>query len=215
MNEKPWRNKCMHDYSIERHPKEKILFSLAMLSILCAPVLKSFADQLLSYLEVGKWWGSAPAIAVPVFSLFIGFYSLFNHFFWRIKFFRKLLVVPDLNGTWQCKGHTVLKNSEPADIDWKAEIVITQTWSRILIYLKSSQSESKSISASISHEKGIGYRLLYQYNNKPKADEMELKDHTGAIELLFSEDILSAHGSYFTDKNRTTVGNMSLTREKR
>jgi hypothetical protein len=80
--------------------------------------------------------------------------------------------------------------------------------------LKTSQSESKSISASIFHESGVGYRLLYQYNNNPNADELDLNNHAGACELLFLENTTEASGSYFTDKNRTTVGTMSLKRKK-
>jgi len=122
--------------------------------------------------------------------------------------------VPDLNGKWICKGHTNLKNAEVVDYDWEATISITQSWSKILIHLKTKQSESKSISASIYHEYGVGYRVLYQYNNRPNADEMDLSNHSGAAELLFSEDTESAFGSYYTDRHRTTVGIMSLKREK-
>ena len=80
--------------------------------------------------------------------------------------------------------------------------------------MNTSQSESKSISASIYHEAGVGYRLLYQYNNKPNANELDLNNHSGSAELLFTEDTVSASGSYYTDRHRTTVGTMILEREK-
>lgn len=83
-----------------------------------------------------------------------------------------------------------------------------------MIHLKTSQSESKSISASIFHEEGVGYRLLYQYNNRPNANELDLNNHSGTSELLFSEDTLLADGSYYTDRHRTTVGKMILRREE-
>ena len=204
----------MHDYSIDRHPKEKVLFLLALIAIVTAPIVKGLAEYLVSLLEVSTSWSSAPVVAVPVFGLFAGLYFLFDKFLWKITWLRKLLLVPDLNGKWACTGRTNLKNGEPVNFDWNATVSITQSWSKILIHLKTSQSESKSISASIYHEAGVGYRLLYQYNNKPNADELDLSNHSGSAELLFSEGAESASGSYYTDRHRTTVGTMKLEREQ-
>lgn len=203
----------MHDYSIDKHPKEKILFFLALVSITAAPLIQDLADNIVTYLQVSTGWSSAPVVAVPVFAIFAGLYFLFNKHLWRIEGLRRILLVPDLNGTWACEGQTALKNGEPADYQWKAKITITQSWSKMLIHLKTSQSESKSISASIFHENGVGYRLLYQYNNNPNANELDLLNHSGSGELLFSEDTSTASGSYYTDRHRTTVGTMNLTKE--
>ena len=204
----------MHDYSIDKHPKEKVLFFLALVAITSAPIIKELAEYLVSLLEVSTGWSSAPIVAVPVFGLFAGLYFLFDKYLWKISWLRKVLLVPDLNGKWRCNGHTNLKNAEQVDYDWNATVSITQSWSKILIHLNTSQSESKSISASIYHEAGVGYRLLYQYNNKPNANELDLNNHSGSAELLFTEDTVSASGSYYTDRHRTTVGTMILEREK-
>ena len=204
----------MHDYSIDKHPKEKVLFFLALVAITSAPIIKELAEYLVSLLEVSTGWSSAPVVAVPVFGLFAGLYFLFDKYLWKISWLRKVLLVPDLNGKWRCNGHTNLKNAEQVDYDWNATVSITQSWSKILIHLNTSQSESKSISASIYHEAGVGYRLLYQYNNKPSANELDLNNHSGSAELLFTEDTVSASGSYYTDRHRTTVGTMILEREK-
>ena len=142
----------MHDYSIDRHPKEKVLFFLALIAIAAAPPIKELAEFLVLSLEANIGWSSAPVVAVPVFGLFAGLYFLFDKFLWKIPWLRKVLLVPDLNGKWVCKGHTNLKNAEVVDYDWDATISITQSWSKILIHLKTKQSESKSISASIYHE---------------------------------------------------------------
>lgn len=203
----------MHDYSIDKHPKEKILFFLALIAITTAPLLQDLADNFVSYLQVSTGWSSAPVVAIPVFAIFAGLYFLFNKYLWRIDRLRRILLVPDLNGTWVCQGQTTLKNGKPVNYEWNAIVTITQSWSKILIHLKTSQSESKSISASIFHEDGVGYRLLYQYNNNPNADELDLQNHSGSAELLFTEDTTVAEGSYYTDRHRTTVGTMKLTRE--
>ena len=204
----------MHDYSIDKHPKEKVLFFLALAAITSAPIIKELAEYLVSLFQVGTGWSSAPVVAVPVFGLFAGLYFWFDKYLWKIAWLRKVLLVPDLNGKWSCNGHTNLKNAEQVDYDWNATVSITQSWSKILIHLNTSQSESKSISASIYHEAGVGYRLLYQYNNKPNANELDLNNHSGSAELLFTEDTVSASGSYYTDRHRTTVGTMNLEREK-
>lgn len=204
----------MHDYSIDKHPKEKVLFFLALVAITSAPIIKELAEYLVSLLEVSTGWSSVPVVAVPVFGLFAGLYFLFDKYLWKISWLRKVLLVPDLNGKWRCNGHTNLKNAEQVDYDWNATVSITQSWSKMLIHLNTSQSESKSISASIYHEAGVGYRLLYQYNNKPNANELDLNNHSGSAELLFTEDTVSASGSYYTDRHRTTVGTMILEREK-
>lgn len=207
------KKRSMHDYSIDKHPKEKILFFLALIAITAAPLFQDLANRIVSYLQVSSGWSSAPVVAVPVFAIFAGLYFLFDKYLWRVKRLRKVLLVPDLNGIWTCEGKTTLKNGEQASFEWTSTITISQSWSKLLIHLQTSKSESKSISASIFHEEGIGYRLLYQYNNKPNADQLDLRNHSGSAELLFSENTSSASGSYYTDRHRTTVGIMNLIRE--
>lgn len=125
----------MHDYSIDKHPKEKVLFFLALVAITSAPIIKELAEYLVSLLEVSTGWSSAPVVAVPVFGLFAGLYFLFDKYLWKISWLRKVLLVPDLNGKWRCNGHTNLKNAEQVDYDWNATVSITQSWSKILIHL--------------------------------------------------------------------------------
>jgi hypothetical protein len=194
----------MHEYSIDKNPKSRILFYLALFSIGVATLIQWISDSV--FLEF------IPVLAIPTVSVYLGLYTVFNRYLWKNKFVRRFLLVPDLNGTWVCDGETCLKNGKQADFQWSATITINQSWSKILIRLKTPQSESKSISASIFHEEGVGYRLLYQYDNKPNADQQDLRNHSGSSELLFDESITSAEGAYFTDRHRTTVGTMKLKR---
>jgi hypothetical protein len=203
----------MHDYSIDRHPKEKILFVLAFAAISAAPLLNGLIDGVVTYLEVNTGWSSPPITAIPVFVLFVGIYMLFDRYFWKLRWFRKFLLVPDLNGRWACTGQTTLKNGVPATNDWSGEITITQSWSKILVHLKTDNSQSKSISASLFHEVGVGYTLLYQYNNDPTADQLDLGKHSGSAEVLFSEDCAIGIGNYFTDQHRRTVGTLKIRRK--
>jgi hypothetical protein len=200
----------MHDYSIDRHPKEYVLFLLAFAAISVAPALNRWISELAELLGAATGWTWGPVTAIPVFGLFSLLYMLFNKKLWKVEAFRKGLLVPDLNGTWTCSGTTILRNGERVNTPWQGEITITQSWSKLAIHLKTGQSSSQSVSASVSHEPGVGYRLLYQYSNRPKADQLDLSRHGGASELLFSENCRSAEGSYFTDQHRKTVGTMSL-----
>lgn len=204
----------MHDYSIDRHPKEKILFVLAFAAISAAPQLNDLIHRLVTYLEVNAGWSSPPVTAIPVFGLFIGIYVLFDRHLWKIRWLRKFLLVPDLNGKWLCSGQTTLKDGASVTYEWTGEMTITQSWSRILVHMNTGNSQSKSISGSLFHEVGVGYRFLYQYNNDPAADQLDLSKHSGSAEILFSEDCKKGAGHYFTDQHRRTVGTLSLQRKR-
>ena len=68
------------------------------------------------------------------------------------------------------------------------------------------------MSASIYHDQGVGYRLLYQYKNEPRVGEEELQIHTGSVEMDFDEVCRVGQGHYFTDSHRNTVGVMDVKR---
>lgn len=203
----------MHDYSIDNHPKEKILFGLAFIAITAAPILNDAVRAGLAAVEELSGIPAPPVTAIPVFGLFIGLYQLFNQKLWKSGWIRKFLLVPDLNGEWVCKGETMLKNGEKADFQWEGKVVITQSWSKILVHLQTTTSSSKSVSASIFHDKGIGYRLQYLYESDPAASALNINKHDGFAEVLFSEDCSSGEGNYFTDHHRQTVGILRVTRK--
>lgn len=202
----------MHDYSIDNHPKEKILFGLAFIAITAAPVLNDAVRAGLAAVGALSGIPAPPVTAIPMFGLFIGLYQLFNQKLWKSGWIRKFLLVPDLNGEWVCQGETMLKNGEKADFQWEGKIVVTQSWSKILVHLQTKTSSSKSVSASIFHDKGVGYRLQYLYESDPTAAALDLNKHDGFAEILFSEDCRSGEGNYFTDQHRQTVGILSVTR---
>ncbi|MDH5647774.1 MAG: hypothetical protein OEZ01_17315, partial [Candidatus Heimdallarchaeota archaeon] len=99
----------MHDYSIDRHPKEKVLFVLAFAAISVAPLLNNLVQHLSVSLKASTGWGLPPITAIPVFGLFFGIYFLFNKYLWKWLWLRKFLLVPDLNGKWKCSGQNTLK----------------------------------------------------------------------------------------------------------
>lgn len=204
----------MHDYSIDRHPKEKILFVLAFLAIWAAPHLNSIMRWAVEQLELSMGWNSPMLTAVPVFALFLLLHLLFEKVLWKLKWLRRLLLVPDLNGKWKCQGLTTLRGGVASAHPWDAQMTITQSWSKLLVHIRTPRSESKSVSASLFHEPGVGYRLFYQYSNDPRAGEPDLHRHYGVTELLFVETESKGSGHYFTDQHRQTVGTIQLVKEQ-
>ena len=200
----------MHDYSIDRSPKVKVLFGLTLAAVVVAPPLNAYMRELAAYVGMSPAGGGATLTSVSVLTLYLFLYWVFNTYCWKLRWLRRVLLVPDLNGTWTCAGKTTMKNGEPADFDWNATVTITQSWSHMLIHLKAKQSESKSTAASICHEAGVGYRLIYTYANSPDASNPELQKHAGLAEFMVAEDGDRAEGSYFTDQHRLTVGTMKL-----
>jgi hypothetical protein len=204
----------VHDYSINRHPKEKILFVLALIAIVSAPLLNQGIANLFIYFGGEISFASSSLTAVPVFGVFMGIYMLFDKCLWKLEWLCRFLLVPDLNGAWKCVGKTVLKNGAGVSYDWSGKITITQSWSKMLIHLETKQSVSISIAASIAYVEGVGYKVLYEYQNAPAANHIELSKHSGTTELLFDLHCKSAAGNYYTDQHRQTVGAMELMREQ-
>ena len=205
----------MHDYAIDRHPKQKILFLLALIAIMATPYLNSALVAVATKVGLADGWITTVGTVLPVWGSFALMYLVFDHYLWKCAMLRRVLLVPDLNGEWECEGRTVLKKGKAVEFNWTGTVTISQSWSKILVHLRTPQSSSSSISASISHDQGVGYRLLYQYRNEPKAGEAELQIHTGSVEMDFDEACRAGEGHYFTDGHRNTVGVMKLMRQER
>jgi hypothetical protein len=158
-----------------------------------------------------KWLGLALA-GPSALMVFKGMWWLFDNHVWRWKSARHLLLVPDLNGKWKVTGKTISKNGQPTPIDWAATITIVQSWTKMRVRLTTKSSGSRSVGATLERDAGVGYWLMYPYENDPLPGEQELKRHRGFARLLFDEETRSAQGEYFTDKDRVTHGSMELQR---
>jgi len=150
------------------------------------------------------------------FAVFGFLYVVFDKYLWKVRLIRQWLLVPDLNGKWNCQGETLVKNGETVSWPWTADIIITQSWSAISIVLKrADSSSSRSIAASLYRVHGEGYRLIYHYDNTPEVGQPQLKRHSGQCDLMFNDDVSQASGRYFTDRDRMTIGTMKLTRNEK
>ena len=141
-------------------------------------------------------------------SLYLGLYWLFNSKIWKWPSISKFINVPDLSGEWDCQGRG--KNKDGVLTAWEGKIKIFQSWDKVHIRLKTEQSSSDSIAASIIYDGESGYRLVYNYRNEPRIDEEELRQHMGFAEFSFNENLDAADGEYFNGRGRNTFGTMKI-----
>lgn len=154
-----------------------------------------------------------PIVVWPVTAgaVWIGLHWLFANYAWKWPGIAAAINVPDLSGTWRVAGKS-LDEQKNTTYEWAGVITITQTWEKLKVCLRTSQSASFSISAALVREPGAGFRLTYPYLNEPRVDQPELRTHVGFADLLFAQNLKSAEGDYFNNKGRTTQGVMRLDR---
>jgi hypothetical protein len=145
-------------------------------------------------------------------AVFSALYWVFDRFAWRWRFLNAVIKVPNVSGEWNCDGQTINSDGGPG-YSWKGIVAIFQSWDRIRVRLRTSQSGSESIAAALICDDGDGYRLLYNYRNDPKIGEVDLKGHLGFSELVFAKNLETAEGEYFNGHGRYTFGTMRLKRK--
>lgn len=143
-------------------------------------------------------------------AIYAALYWLFDRYVWRMPYVARLLKLPDLSGTWNCKG---VSEDRQAPNGWNGTITIVQSWDKIRVHLATSTSSSDSVAAALLDDSPLGSKLLYHYLNEPRPGEPELASHHGFAELSFSADGRSALGGYFNGRGRNTYGTMALTKE--
>lgn len=148
---------------------------------------------------------------ITVALIYFGLYWYFSQEFWKNKKISALLKVPNLAGEWRCIGQSI-NPDKSLGVSWDGVVSISQTWDKVRIVLKTGQSSSESISASLVHDSTDGYRLMYSYRNTPRITETELRAHLGYAIFLFDRSLTMAEGEYFNGNGRYTFGTMTLVR---
>ncbi|KHT28569.1 hypothetical protein BV924_20655 [Pectobacterium odoriferum] len=141
-------------------------------------------------------------------TIYLVLYKLLDKSLWRAPLVGRALRVPNLSGKWQVHGLTKTEGGGP----WEGVLTIVQSWDKVRIVLKTAQSQSDSVTASIIYDECIGYQLLYHYKNQPKMGEEHLHAHIGFAEFWFDENLLTAEGHYFNAQGRATYGTMTIER---
>ena len=195
----------MHPYTTDTQEADslKIFWGLAVPSIALAYVF----DRALAALGWQWSWLIGAPSALGIFSILR---SLFDNYLWRWPLLRKigLIKVPDLNGRWCGEGKTSYEKQET----YRAEVHIKQTWTRIRILLRTENSYSLSIAASLRGN-DVDTVLTYMYWNRPLSSSPEtMQYHVGTAELWLRGDCLC--GEYYTGRGRKTHGTLTLRRTR-
>lgn len=194
----------MHDYAIFGHSRTSIGRWLGVISILLTGAVSSLLVWLYQTTKIEAF---ATAVITPAL-IYFSLHYLFNIYAWKIPIFS----IPNISGTWNVTGET-LNEDGTTKYNWQAEIDIEQTWEKICITLKTSQSSSQSYTATLEKKPGTksGWALHYSYTNNPDtAQYHELNSHKGYCEILFDQKLKTGSAAYFNSNGRRTFGKMAL-----
>ena len=196
----------MHFFSIDTKERKNIIVAIALLSI---PLSWLFNKWMQPFGFANVWWISTPSVVGMIGIL----YKLFDKWLWRSGLLRTLGIIktPDLNGEWE--GYVATSFDEHAD-HHSVSVKIHQRWTRISIFLKSSRSESHSLTASILTCQPGGVSVSYEYKNEPKSfAESTMHAHRGTA-ILKLQDLSELEGEYYSGRDRTNFGSIKLKRMK-
>ena len=196
-----------HEYTVQngvnRSKVGKTLYSLS--TILTALIISLFIRYI-------TWFESVPTLISTVMLTIIIFYTVyysFNNWLWKLRAISGLLKIPNISGTWSCNG-----KSDYEDFNWHGNVRIIQSWDKIRIVLTTEQSSSESISAVIIYDDVHGYKLVYNYENRPNSlDDKSLKTHIGFADLNIVNGNDEASGHYYNVSGRKTSGKIIWIKE--
>lgn len=198
----------MHDYAIINHNRANIGRWIGLLSLLLSFLISA---GLVKLSEVSTF-ESVASFTVSSGVLYLLLYYLFNTIFWKIA----LLKLPNIQGIWSINGETIDQNGKVI-YKWSGDLDIEQTWDKIVIVLKTKQSNSESDTATLRKKSGSrgGWVLYYSYKNGPSINEQcNLSSHKGFCEITFNENNEVANGCYFNNFGRYTFGTLTLKKNK-
>ena len=198
----------MHDYAVFEHNRATIGRWLGIISIL---ISGGISQMLIKMYNLTGWEAFTKATITTGILYFI-LHWLFNKFVWKLPIFQ----IPNLSGKWKVIGKT-LNEDGTIRYEWNANIGIEQTWEKIIINLKTKNSQSYSQTATLEKQHGLGGWLLsYSYKNEPYTEQVhELNSHKGYCQIEFNKEISKGNASYFNNNGRRTFGIMKLEKEKK
>jgi hypothetical protein len=212
----------MHTYSTDNDLRQTVYGVLALLAYGLTILVELMTSELSTVLPFAAGfvvsWGLAFAV---VWKAHVGW-------FWKTWPARALGItrVPNLNGEW--KGW--IATSYEGDIDdealhsddnpsedgqkLKAWLDIDQTWRKINVHFRTTQSRSDSNGATMLTEEGKWPSISYQYENEGSTLVEGLDMHFGTASLEYRDegDTETLEGLYYTGPGRENNGHMYFER---
>lgn len=192
----------MHYYSIDSEIRKKVHSILAMIAL----AIPGLFEQVRTLFNLPVSWG----FPLTFGALFGFLYLIVDLFAW--KWISSFIKIPVLSGKWLAKGKSSYIDPETnKNYEFKMEIVIKQTFSKMEVFTETNDSTSLSTMASICTHKAMPV-FRYSFENTPKSmSDGELQRHPGLIELrIKSQDTME--GDYFSGKHRLRYGELKLER---
>ena len=166
----------------------------------------SLASGLTSMSIVVPWWVDMPS----VFGFYGLFFMVFDQWFWKVGFVRRLLKTPNLNGTYDGWVSSSF-NQHSSRLD--ARLIIHQTWTKINIVMTTSNSDSQSQIASILTQDSS---LSYEYLNNPHPNAPPtMQMHFGTAHMTFDSAGDALDGGYYSGRGRQNIGTLHFERVNR
>lgn len=146
--------------------------------------------------------GSSVSIALVL-------YCLYSRFFWKYNPLEKM---PRIAGVYHA---THQSSYYPNGRTFCSEITIRQTLHSVSVSILSDSGHGNSISANFSQLNNGTWRLIYTYETHPKAQPWNVEDdaHFGTC-LLYCDGQDKLSGTYFTGRQKPTIGHSVLVRTK-
>lgn len=186
----------MHCYSINNNSRKTIYFYLALVSIGTMYLLKEILIKIPWYFE-----------NLSPFAFYCVYFYFFDKVLWKMKLISYFIKIPNMNG----KYVGILNSSfDEFKKDYNASVNVKQTWTEIIITLKTETSESNSHSATIIFKNEKIY-LLYSYLNEPKNDSNNsMYIHYGTCTHVYDKEENTFNAEYYSDGSRKTYGRIFL-----
>lgn len=194
----------MHEYAIFGHDRASIGRWLGIISL----ALAGGFTQLISWGYEQTGFEVFTKATITTGAIYYALHMLVNKIIWR-RYFSE---VPNLNGEWRVIGAT-LDEEGNTKYNWEASIGIEQTWEKICIHLRTSESQSQSYTANLLKKHGPtgGWLLSYSYKNEPEIEQShQLNSHKGYCEIDFNNLLTTGKANYFNSGGRRTFGIMTL-----
>lgn len=128
--------------------------------------------------------------------------AVFNKWAWRWKWLRWTHSIPVL-----AQKYNGIFTSDYDQIERSGSLTINQTFLSINIQFRTSESSSRSLTASFSLLNGVQY-LIYTYQNDPRGEIQDQSSMHYGTAMLNVTNSVELEGNYFT--GRKTRGSMSF-----
>jgi hypothetical protein len=194
----------VHPYSTDSSERETVPLYLAGAAIASALALGWI-------LAILKWLPPAWIDAPSTIAFYGFYYQLFRVWIWKWPLLRVFGVVklPNLTGEWD--GHVITTYDELHG-KHTVHVSIQQSWTDMRVILKTPDSQSTSLIGAILTRDLV--MLSYEYLNEPLPGAVgTMHAHRGSARLTLSDNGTALDGDYYTGRDRTNYGSLTLRKQ--